>query len=447
MAGRAGRRQRWGWYLFDWANQPYNTLLLTFVFAPYFVTAVAPDPVTGQAMWATMLAVTGTAIALLAPLLGAVADGAGSRRGWLVLFSALYMGGAAALWWAAPGMAADGIVWVLLAFGVGMVGLEFGIVFTNAFLPEIASGAEIGRVSGTGWAMGYAGGVVSLLLMLALFAENAAGRTLLGSAPALGLDAAAREGTRAAGPFTALWYLVFVIPFFLWVPGRAGGRGGATGPALRRGAARLGETLRSLPRRQSLAAYLAGSMLWRDALNGIYAFGGVYAAGVLGWSVVQIGIFGVLAAVVGAFACWFGGFADARHGPKPVIAAAILALIAVCMVVVTTARDMVLLLPVDPASSLPDVAFYLCGAAIGSAGGILQAASRTMMVRQADPARMTEAFGLYALSGKATAFLAPALVAMATTATGDQRLGVAPLILLFLAGLVLLSFVRPDGER
>jgi UMF1 family MFS transporter len=447
--GRAGRRRLWGWYLFDWANQPYNTLLLTFIFAPYFVTAVAPDPVSGQAMWGTMLAITGTAIALLAPVLGAVADTGGSRRGWLVLFSALYVGGAFALWWAAPGLSAAGIVCILVAFGIGMVGLEFGIVFTNAYLPEIARGPEIGRVSGAGWAMGYAGGVASLAVILLAFAENESGRTLAGVAPALGLDPAAREGTRAAGPFTALWYLVFVIPFFLWVPGaeRPRSAGGDRRAAIRRGLSGLATTVRALHRRRSLAAYLGGSMLWRDGLNGIYAFGGLYAAGVLGWSVVQIGIFGIVAAVVGAAAAWAGGRADARLGPRPVIARAIVALIAVCLVVLGTSREMVLLVPVGPDSILPDLAFYLCGAAIGSAGGILQSASRTMMVRQADPARMTEAFGLYALSGKATAFLAPALVAAMTAATGDQRLGVAPLILLFLAGLVLLSFVRPEGER
>jgi len=449
VAGGAERRRRWGWYLFDWANQPYHTLLLTFVFAPYFATAVAPDPVTGQAQWGTMLALAGAAIALLAPVLGAVADAGGSRRPWLVAFSVLYMAGAGALWWAAPGLSPTAVPAVLLAFAVGMVGLDCGTVFTNAYLPEIARGRAIGQVSGTGWAVGYAGGVVALALVLALFAEDASGRTLLGTAPVLGLDPAAREGTRFVGPFTALWYLVFAIPFFLWVPAAAParpGRGARRG-RVGRGLAGLAATLRTLPRRPSLAAYLAGSMLWRDALNGVFAFGGLYAGGVLGWSVVAIGIFGIVAAVVGAAAAWAGGHADARLGPKPVIAAAILALVAVCLVVLTTARDRVLMVPVGPASILPDVAFYLCGAAIGAAGGILQAASRTMMVRQADPGRMTEAFGLYALSGKATAFLAPALVALVTAATGDQRLGVAPLILLFLAGLVLLSFVRPEGER
>ncbi len=436
------RRRIRGWYAFDWANQPYNTLLLTFIFAPYFAATVAPDPVAGQRLWGWMLAVTGLSIALLAPIMGAVADSAGRWRPWVILWSALYVLGSFALWWAVPGMEP---LWpILLAFAIGMVGLEFGIVFVNALLPTLARREELGRISGTGWALGYAGGVVSLALMLLFFAEMDNGRTLIGIAPIFGLDAQAHEGTRAVGPLTALWYLVFVIPFFLWIPEYR--RPPAPSGAVRRGLGELLATLRGLPRHPSLLAYLGSSMLYRDALNGIFAFGGIYAAGVLGWSIVDIGVFGIVAAVVGAVACWLGGKADSAFGPKPVIVAGICALIAVCLVVVSTDRSMLIGIPLADGSRLPDIAFYICGAVIGAAGGTLQAASRTMMVRQANPERMTEGFGLYALSGKVTAFLAPGLVALATQITDSQRLGVAPLIALFLCGLLLLVWVKPQGE-
>ncbi len=439
---RTRRQQIRAWYMFDWANQPYNTLLLTFIFAPYFAASVAPDPVTGQKLWGWMLAVTGVSIALLAPILGAIADSAGRWRPWLVLWSVLYVAGSFALWWAVP---EAGAVWpILLAFAVGMIGLEFGIVFTNALLPGLGAREELGRISGTGWALGYAGGVVALALMLVFFAETDNGRTLAGLLPAFGLDPEMREGTRAVGPFSALWYVVFALPLFLFIPEHRRPRPAAG--ALRRGLAQIAATLRGLPRHPSLFAYLGSSMFYRDALNGIYAFGGIYAAGVLGWSVTQIGVFGIVAAVVGALACWLGGKADSAYGPKPVIAVAILALIAVCGVIVTTDRSMLMGMPLSEGSSAPDIAFYLCGAAIGAAGGVLQAASRTMLVRQANPARMTEGFGLYALSGKVTAFLAPGLVALATQFTDSQRLGVTPLIGLFLIGLVLLVFVKPEGE-
>jgi UMF1 family MFS transporter len=176
-------------------------------------------------------------------------------------------------------------------------------------------------------------------------------------------------------------------------------------------------------------------------------FGGVYAAGVLGWSVTEVGVFGTLAAVTGAIFCWLGGKADSRFGPKPVIVVCVLALALIALGVVHVGRDAVFGIPVAPDSRLPDIAFYILGAGIGAAGGTLQSASRTMLVRQAEPAKMTETFGLYALAGKFTSFLAPLSIGLVTDLTGSQQLGVSPLIGLFLIGLVLLVWVKPDGER
>ena len=434
----------WGWWMFDWANQPYNILLLTFIFAPYFTSYVAPDPVSGQTMWGWMLAISGLLTALCAPVLGAIADSSGHKKLWIVIWSLFYMAGAWALWWAVPDADHGTLIWVLVAFAVGMVGLEYGIVFTNSILPSLGARADWGRISGTGWAIGYLGGLVSLFIMLTLLAEDDTGVTLIGIAPILGLDPEMREGTRAVGPFTALWYLVFVIPFFLWVkdpPVAKQAKG-----AIRRGLQELKTTLIALPARKSLFAYLGSSMIYRDALNGIYAFGGIYAAGVLGWSITQIGLFGILAAAVGAVGCWVGGKLDSRFGPKPVIVVCILILILVCSIIVSTDRSMVLFMPVAAGSTLPDTVFYICGALIGAGGGSLQSASRTMLVRQADPARMTEGFGLYALSGKVLSFVAPGLIALATTLTDSQRLGVTPLIGLFVVGLILLLWVKPEGE-
>ena len=448
ITDREAKRRIWGWWWFDWANQPYNTLLLTFIFAPYFAASVAPDPVTGQAMWGWMNFGFGILIAIFAPILGAIADKTGPKRPWLILWSALYFIGAWALWWAVPGADQATIIWVLIAFGIGMIGLEYGTIFTNAILPSLGDRKEIGRISGSGWAFGYIGGLVALVVMLLLLAENETGVTLIGIAPLfglVGLDPEMREGTRAVGPLTALWYLVFVIPFFLWVkePPAPAIRVKA---AIRQGMSELGRTLKRLPTHRSLMAYLLSSTFYRDGLNGIYAFGGIYAAGVLGWSIIQIGIFGILAAAVGVVGCWIGGRADRAYGPKPVIIFCIIVLIIVCCIIVSTDRTMVLFSPIEAGSGLPDIVFYICGGMIGAAGGAVQAASRTMMVRQANPERMTEAFGLYALSGKALSFMAPGLIALATTLTESQRLGVSPLIGLFAVGLVLLIWVKPDGE-
>ena len=452
-ASPAALRRIQGWMAFDWASQPFYTLCLTFVFGPYFAATVAEAMMGGgldeqaadaraQQLWSWTQVAIGLAIALTAPVLGAMADRSGRRLGWVWAFSAFYVAGTAGLWVMVPD--ASNTTLALVAFAVAMIGAEYATIFTNAMLPGLAPRTAIGRISGSGYALGYAGGVAALMAFLLLFADDRTGRTILGAAPALGLDGAAREGTRFVGPFTAVWYVLFMVPFVVRVreprvAGRVVSIGGAFGD--------VRAMLREVPGRPSLLAWLVGSMLYRDALAALYAFGGTYAALVLDWRTTQIGLFGILGAVTAMAASWAGGRLDARLGPKPVITACVLVLTGVVAALCLTSREMVLGLPVAPGSAAPDVALYGLGAVIGGAGGVLQAASRTMMVRHADPDRATEAFGLYALSGKATAFLAPLAIGVATAATGSARLGIFPVALLFLGGLVLLRWVDPDGDR
>src|SRR6056297_342297 len=444
MADSTLRKRIWGWFFFDWASQPYNTLLITFIFAPY-VKELLGDGTAAQTAWGFGIGAAGVVIALLAPVLGALADTGGNRLRWIWLFSLMYVLGAAGLWFAVPGEFS--LLSILTFFAIGMIGMEFATTFTNSMLPDLGTREEIGRISGNGWAFGYLGGLVALVIMLLVFADSAeTGRTLIGLEPAFGLlDAEAREGTRVVGPLTAIWYAVFMIPFFLFVRDPKAHK--APAGAVRLALLDLRTTLRNLPQDRSLFAYLGSAMFYRDALNGMYAFGGIYAAGVLGWNVQNVGIFGILAIISGALAAWLGGMADSRFGPKPVITTSILVLTAVGVSIVMISRDSMFGVPVTEGSALPDIAFYVIGVLIGAAGGVLQSASRTMMVRQANPARMTEAFGLYALSGKATSFLAPLLIGVTTYLTGSQQLGVSPVIGLFLIGLVLLLWVKPNGQR
>ena len=438
------RRRIWGWYFFDWASQPYNTLLLTFVFGPY-ITRLLGDGSTAQAVWGYGVGAAGLVIAVASPLLGSIADKAGGRLRFIWAFSVLYVVGASGLWYAAPGD--YNLTLIMLSFCIGLIGMEFATTFTNSMMPDLAGPEEIGRMSGTGWAFGYLGGLVSLILMLTLFQETPSGKTLIGMAPIFGLDPAQAEGTRAVGPLTAIWYVVFMIPFFWWV--REPRKPDAI--PVRAAAAKawpdLKASLRALRGQPSLTAYLLSSMFTRDALNGIYVFGGIYAAGVLGWSAVDLGIFGILGTITGALFAWAGGRADSRYGPKPVIAVTVVVLTLVTIGIVFVSRTSVFGMPVAATSRLPDIAFYILGGLIGAAGGAMQSCSRTMMVRQADPARMTEAFGMYALTGKATSFLAPLLIGVTTDITDSQQLGILPLIVLFVIGLVLLIWVKPQGDR
>jgi UMF1 family MFS transporter len=447
------QRRIWGWFFFDWASQPYHTLLITFIFGPYFASVAADHFMStglsegaadarAQTMWSYCLTVTGLIIGLGAPVIGAFADTTGRRLPWIIVFSLMYVTGAAAIW----GMTPDGAnLWFgLAAFGIGFIGAEYALIFINSQLPSLGTAEEVGALSGSGFAFGYAGGVLSLLIMLLLFVEQPSGKTLIGLDPAFGFDAATREGTRFVGPFTALWFAVFMVPYFLWVrdigpAGTGRGIGGALWLLI--------NTIKGLRHRLSLSSYLGSSMLYRDALNGLYGFGGTYAILVLNWSITSVGIFGIIGAISAALFSWVGGRLDARFGPKPVIIAAIWGLMAVCITVVGMDRSQIFGIPLALGSTLPDAVFFGCGVLIGGLGGTLQAASRTLMVRHTDPATPTENFGLYGLSGRATAFLAPALIGLVTALSGSARIGIAPVIGLFVVGLLLLRWVRPEGDR
>lgn len=443
----ASRAGIWGWIFFDWAQQPFFTLVTTFIFAPYFAARVAEDPASGQAMWGWAAGAAGLVIALLSPPLGAVADAGGRRKVWIGFFSALMIAGCFGLWLAEPDGAAPVLI-VLAAFVLASIGAEFGIVFNNAMMPDLVPRNRLGRLSGTGWAMGYAGGLVALALTLALLAADpVSGRTFLGLEPVFGMDAARGEGERATGPLSALWFLVFALPFFLFTPDTP--RRAPFGQAMREGLAALADTLRHIRRHGQMVRFLIARMLYADGLAALFTFGGIYAAGTFGWGTTQLGIFGILLTVTGAFGAWAGGRLDDRFGPKPVIAASLVVLILAGAAVLTIDREHVLfVLPVAGAgeaglfASTAERAYIALALLLGLAAGPVQAASRTLLVRLAPKGDLTQFFGLYALSGKITTFAAPMAVAFVTAATMSQRAGISVVLVFLIAGLALLVAVR-----
>ncbi len=448
------KKRIWGWMAFDWASQPFYTLGLTFIFGPYFAAVAAQHYLgTGmeseaakaqaQSIWSAGQTIAGLIIAFTAPFLGAFADNSGRKIPWIAFFSVIYVVAVSMLW----GLTPDGanLFFILIMFYVGFIAAESALNFINAILPSLGNDEEVGRISGSGAAFGYWGGVTALFVMLLLLAENEQGVTLLRNPPLFGLDPDMREGTRSVGPFIAIWYVIFIIPFFLWV--RDSPKAVAKSTKLSAVAGDLWTTLKSVARRKSLLNFLVGSMFYRDALNALYAFGGVYAVLVLDWQTIEIGVFGIIAAIAAAVTTWIGGLCDQRFGPKPVIRVAVWVLIAVSAVIVGMSREQLFGVPLAEGSPVPDIVFYICGMCIGGAGGAIYAASRSMMVRHTHPDRPAEAFGLFALSGKATAFLAPASISLFTYMTGNVQLGFLPVIFLFLLGLLLLRWVNKDGDR
>jgi UMF1 family MFS transporter len=435
------------WIFFDWAAQPYFTLITTFVFAPYFATHVASNPASGQALWGFTTAAAGLMIALMSPVLGAIADASGRRKPWIAGFGTLLVIGSCLMWFGRPGDASV-IPALLLAYGIATIGVEFAIVFNNAMMPSLVPPDKIGRLSGTGWATGYTGGILSLILVLGFLAANPdTGRTLFGFTPLFGLDPVTHQGDRITGPLTGIWFTVFVLPMFLLTPDYPAKR--PVSAALREGLIELRQTLRELPQRRSMATFLLANMIYTDGLVSLFAFGGIYAAGTFGWHTIQIGSFGILLAVAGAFGAWLGGKLDDSLGPKRVIAGSMLILLLSIVAILFVDKDSILFVKVAPPepgaplfSGAAERAYLVLGCLIGAAGGPLQAASRTLLIRMAPKDRVAQHFGLFALTGKVTSFVGPLLIGAITAVTASQKAGMAVLVVFFATGLALLARVR-----
>ncbi len=416
------RRAIASWCLYDWANSAYNTIITTFIFSVYFARGVVGDPVAGTARWGTAMTVAGIAIAVLSPVLGAIADRSGRRRPWMALFTTLTVLFSAALWWVRPDP--SDALYALVCVVVATVAFELANVFYNAALPGLVPPRLLGRVSGWGWGIGYFGGLVCLVI--ALFGFVKAEVPLFGLLGAQWSDWGDQANIRATALLAAFWYGLFAIPYFLWVPDEpAAGRG--LGQAVREGLAMLGRTVREARRYRQTFRFLVASAFYRDGINTITAFGGIFAAGTFGMSFEEIVIFAIaLNVVAGAGAVGFA-WADDRAGAKPVILVALAGM---------TAFGVPLLLASDK------LWFWILALGLGAFFGPAQAAGRSMMARLAPPGMTTEMFGLYGLTGRFVGFFGPLLFGLATEAFASQRAGMATVLAFFVIGFGLMLAVR-----
>jgi UMF1 family MFS transporter len=315
-------------------------------------------------------------------------------------------------------------------------------------IPHLVPPERYGRLSGTGWAMGYLGGLVSLVIVLGfLAADQTSGKTFFGLDPLFGLDPAQREGDRITGPFSAVWFLVFVMPLFLFTPDIAR----STVPlkrAVAQSFTQVRGTLTDARRHKGVLRFLMANMVYQDALVALFAFGGIYGAGVFGWQATELGLFGIMLTITGTVGALIGGRLDDRFGAKPVIMGAIIALALVCVGVLSLGREHILfVIPTAPAgdglyASTPEKLFVLLGLVIGAVAGPMQASSRSLLARLVPVREAGRYFGLLALSGKVTSFLAPLAVALATAIFQTQAAAPAVLILFLLTGLALISGVK-----
>ena len=411
------------WCLYDWANSAFPTIIATFVFSAYFTKAVAETPEQGTTLWAWATAVSGLLIAVLGPVLGALADRGGRRKLWLLALSLLCVTASAGLALVEPDAAFIALALVLVV--VANAAFELGLVFYNAMLPAVAPRAWLGRVSGWAWGLGYAGGLAALVI--ALFGLVQA------DPPPFGLDGSddALEPVRATCVLVALWYAAFAWPLFLWVPDRAADEPApASGAALAVGEAlaTLWRTLRRLPTEApNLLRFLIARMLYTDGLNTLFAFGGIYAAGTFGMGFDQIVMFGIAMNVAAGLGAATFAWVDDAIGSRPTIVIGLLGMIGFGIGILL----------------VEDVTwFWVLGLSMSVFFGPVQAPSRTLMARLAPPHLRTEMFGLYALSGRITAFLGPLVLGWVVLLTDSQRLGMASILLFLIPGLLLLLTVR-----
>lgn len=452
-ASPASWRARLSWAMFDWANQPYFTVITTFIFAPYFTSRVIGDPVEGQSLWGFTQAFSAAIVALGAPFLGAIADAGGQRKPWLFAFQFQLAFGCALLWLAQPGQP-QLIPLVILGLVLANIAAEYSIMFNNALLPSLETPRHVGRLSGLGWGMGYVGGLIALFGVLIVSQPELVGITPPPGEALLGLKRDAFEAERIIGPAAAIWLVIFVAPMFLFTPDRPGS-GKPFRTVVRDGIGRVIDTIRHMRRYKNLLRFLLSYMVYYDGLVAVIGFGGIYAAGVFGWGTTELGLFGIALNVIAIPAVIFGGWLEDRWGSKRAVQ------LAICLVGLGTLGIMsigqgsvLFVIEVMPKaagaglfSSAGEQVFFLCAALLGLGMGTMQAASRTLVARLSPPDMVGEFFGIFALSGRATTFLAPLLIGITTAVFATQR--IAPVVILaFLAvGFVLLWKVQEPARQ
>jgi UMF1 family MFS transporter len=425
-----GDRRRVAWTLYEWAQQPYWALIATFIFTPYFAAGFVGDPVRGQSLLGFAGVISGLLIAVLSPLVGASIDAHRRPRTWLIGLAIPFVIASAGLWLAVPGETGR-IPLILACLVVAGVVAELGVTVMNALLPVVAKPGQLGRLSGTAWALAYVGALITLFIVLFCFS--------LPEAPMLGLSKALHEPDRIVGPLVAVWFLAFAWPLMLTAPRPAAGSG-------EKPLKELWETIRSLPSKPHMLTFLIGRMLLGDGISSFIAFGGVLAAGLFGWTTTQLGLYAIALSVAAGIGTYIGGRVDQKVGSKKTVLVATAVILFGATGVGLVGRDTIFfLIPVEPAqagalfASTPERMFLFFSLFVGLTFGPAQSSLRAWMAELAPPGETGRWFGLYALSGKATAFLAPLVIAIGTRLAGDQRIAVVVSAAFMALGAMVLS--------
>lgn len=414
--------------LWDGGMSAFSSVILTFVFATYVASAVATEGAVGEEavsaaqahgsqVLTTWQSIGAVAVALLAPLLGNLADRGGARNTLLRITTLATVVTVALMPLVA--LDADYLTLGAILIALAVVFSELAGVFVNSVLPEISTPANRGRVSGTAWAVGYWGSIVCLGLVLVLFVMPGTGL--------LGITGEDGWNYRAIPLFVALWILLGTLPLMLRAPRHPPAAPGERWNPWQGYASIVRRVLRAVKEEPVMLQYLVASAVYRDGLGAVFSIAGVLAANAYGFSTVEVIVFGIAANLVAGFGVFLGGRVDDRLGPRPVIIGGCLGIIALGLVVLAFSATVV---------------FWVAGLAICLFVGPVQSASRNLLTRLSLPGRETENFGLYATTGRALGFLGTAAFAATVAISGETRTGILGIVLVMALGLVAFLPIR-----
>ncbi len=406
-------RSIWSWALYDFANSPFTTLVVTFIYPVFFARVIVGDEIEGTAIWSRAVTITALLVAGLSPLLGALADRGGLRKEFLFAATVGCIGGTSALYFVGAGQVLQAFIW----FVVANTAFEMGMVFYNAYLPDIAPAEKIGRISGYGWGLGYAGGLLALVVALVTMVQP--------EVPWFGFVKEQGQNIRATNLLVAAWFALFSVPLFLFVKDDKV-EGVDRAKIVRESFAQLARTVREIRQYRQIVRFLIARLIYNDGLVTIFAFGGIYAAGTFGFEIADILIFGIVLNVTSGLGAVGFGFLDDRLGGKRTLQITLVGLIGATLLAVLAPNRFW---------------FWVSGIVLGIFVGPNQAASRSLLGRFVPDDKENEFFGFFAFSGKLTAFIGPLMLGILTQLFDSQRAGIAIVLVLFVLGLVLLARV------
>ena len=419
-------RTIFSWSIYDFANQPFTTIILTFVYSTFFVDFIATSGELGAVMWGRAVTISSLIIAFLSPIMGAIADNGGYRKKFLIFWTWICIIFSMLLYFPLKGE----MLLALIFFCIANVGFEMGGVFLNAYLPEIAPKEKIGRISGYGWSFGYIGGLIALGISFIIFIspENPI-NPLNGEL----LNLESGEHIRIINVLIGVWFAVFSIPTFLYLKDNDKTNSLNCSQLIKDSFKSLKKTFKEVKSYKETIKFLLARLVYNDALITIFAFGGIYAKQVFNFTFNEIFLFGIVLNITAGIGALAMGFLDDFLGGKKTIQISNVGFIIACTLAV-----------VAPEFNSGRFIFWIAGSMIGVFSGPNQAASRSLMGRMTPKNKENEFYGFFAFSGKATSFVGPLLFSTIVALTGSIRLGLFIVSFLFLIGILLLNNVDED---